>query len=162
MSIASVLRDDKTVRRKLINICNPLELGKIENTDKTHFVLENFWKNHFKKMLAQSGQPHPTVETLRRWTNQPNARGLPREIQNLLILVYVDHLRLAPGDLRHRFPPHLLRGLACKRDVGGGRAGRSCSFPSMGTPVRPACEGAGGVWGHKRNVVPKSTTVRDA
>ena len=35
--------------------------GKIESTDKTHFVLESFWKNHFNRMLAQSGQPHPTV-----------------------------------------------------------------------------------------------------
>jgi hypothetical protein len=85
-----VFVEDKAVRQKLINVCNPLELGKIENTDKTHFVLENFWKNHFNKMLAQSGQPHPTVADLRRWTNQPDERGLPKEIQNLLILIYAD------------------------------------------------------------------------
>ena len=85
-----VFVEDKAVRQKLINVCNPLELGKIESTDKTHFVLENFWKNHFNKMLAQSGQPHPTVADLRRWTNQPDERGLPKEIQNLLILVYAD------------------------------------------------------------------------
>ncbi len=85
-----VFVEDKAVRQKLINVCNPLELGKIESTDKTHFVLENFWKNHFNKMLAQSGQPHPAVADLRQWTNQPDERGLPKEIQNLLILVYAD------------------------------------------------------------------------
>ena len=53
-------------------------------------MLDNFWKNHFNRLLAQSGQPHPTVADLRRWTDQPDERGLPREIQNLLILVYAD------------------------------------------------------------------------
>ena len=41
-------------------------------------------------MLAASEQPHPTAADLRRWTDQPEERGLPREIQNLLILVYAD------------------------------------------------------------------------
>ena len=27
---------------------------------------------------------------LRRWTDQPDERGLPKEMQNLLILVYAD------------------------------------------------------------------------
>jgi hypothetical protein len=82
--------EDKGVRQKLINICNPLELGKIESTDKTHFVPDNYWKNHFNRLLAQSGQPNPTVAELRRWTDQPDERGLPKEVQNLLILVYAD------------------------------------------------------------------------
>lgn len=85
-----VFVEDKSVRQKLINICNALDLGKIESTEKTHFVLESFWKNHFNRMLAQSGQPHPTVADLRRWTDQPDDRGLQKEVQNLLILVYAD------------------------------------------------------------------------
>ena len=85
-----VFVEDKSVRQKLINICNPLELGKIESTDKTHFVLDAFWKNHFNRLLAQSGQPHPTAADLRRWTNQPDDRGLQKEVRNLLILVYAD------------------------------------------------------------------------
>ena len=85
-----VFVEDKAVRQKLINLCNPLELGKIESTDKTHFVLGSFWKNHFNRLLAASEQPHPTAADLRRWTDQPDDRGLPREIQNLLILVYAD------------------------------------------------------------------------
>jgi hypothetical protein len=82
--------EDKTVRQKLIHIVNPLELGTIENTEKTHFVLENYWKNHFNKMLHQSGQQNPQVGEMRRWTDSPEERGLPKEIQNLLILVYAD------------------------------------------------------------------------
>ena len=85
-----VFVEDKGVRQKLINICNPLELGRIDSTEKTHFVLDTVWKNHFERMRAASEQTNPTVAELRRWTDKPDERGLPREIQNLLILVYAD------------------------------------------------------------------------
>ncbi len=79
--------EDKAVRVKVKNVCNPLDLGQMS---ETHFVLGNVWKNHFTKMLAASQQPHPTAADLRRWTDQPEERGLPCEIQNLLILTYAD------------------------------------------------------------------------
>lgn len=82
--------EDKAIRQKLIHLANPLELGKIESVDKTHFVLDNTWKNHFNRKLTQSGQTNPTVADLRRWMDEPEERGLPKEIQNLLILVYAD------------------------------------------------------------------------
>lgn len=82
-----IIVDDKTVRPKLRHICNPLDLGQMHETP---FVLGTFWKTHFNRMLAQSGQPHPTVADLKRWMDQPDERGLPREIQNLLVLVYAD------------------------------------------------------------------------
>ena len=82
-----VFVEDKAVRQKLKNICNPLELGQMS---ETHFVLGSFWKNHFNRLHSASGQPHPTVADLRRYIDQPDERGLPREIQNLLILVYAD------------------------------------------------------------------------
>lgn len=82
-----IIVEDKAVRPKLRNICNPLQLGQMHETP---FVLDTYWKTHFNRMLAQSGQPNPTVADLRRWMNQPEERGLPREIQNLLILVYAD------------------------------------------------------------------------
>lgn len=85
-----VFVEDKAVRQKLINICNPLELGRIDSTEKTHFVLGNFWKNQFNRLHSASDQPHPAVADLRQYTDQPEERGLPREIQNLLILVYAD------------------------------------------------------------------------
>ena len=80
--------EDKSVRLKLRNICNPLELGQM--LQQQALVLDAYWKNHFNRMLAQSGQPHPTVADLRRWTDQPDERGLSKEVQNLLILVYAD------------------------------------------------------------------------
>jgi Family of unknown function (DUF6079) len=79
--------EDKAVRLKVKNTCNPLELGQMS---ETHFVLGSFWKNHFNRLHSASGQPHPTVADLRRYIDQPEERGLPREIQNLLILVYTD------------------------------------------------------------------------
>jgi hypothetical protein len=79
--------EDKALRPKMRNICNPLELGQMHETP---FVLGPFWKSHFNKLLQQSGQPHPTVADLRRWMDQPEERGLPTVIQNLLILVYAD------------------------------------------------------------------------
>jgi hypothetical protein len=82
-----VFVEDKAVRQKLKNICNPLDLGQMS---ETHFVLGSFWKNHFNRLHSASGQPHPSVADLRQYTDQPEERGLPREIQNLLILVYAD------------------------------------------------------------------------
>jgi hypothetical protein len=82
-----VFVEDKAVRQKLRNVCNSLELGQMS---ETHFVLGNSWKNHFNRLLAASGQPTPTAADLRRWMDQPEDRGLPREIQALLILIYAD------------------------------------------------------------------------
>ena len=82
-----VFVEDKGLRLKVRNICNPLELGQMA---ETHFVLGTYWKTHFNKMLHQSGQTNPQVGEMRRWTDSPDERGLPKEIQNLLILVYAD------------------------------------------------------------------------
>jgi hypothetical protein len=82
-----VFVEDKNLRQKLRHICNPLELGRMS---ETHFVLDAYWKNHFNRMLSQSGQPYPTAADLRRWTDQPEERGLQKEVQNLLILVFAD------------------------------------------------------------------------
>lgn len=79
--------EDKSLRLKLRNICNPLELGQMA---ETHLVMDSTWKNHFNRMLNQSGESHPTVGELRRWTDRPDERGLSKEVQNLLILVYAD------------------------------------------------------------------------
>jgi hypothetical protein len=79
--------EDKAIRQKLKNICNPLDLGQMS---ETHFVLGSFWKNHFDRLHFASNQPHPSVADLRQYTDQPEERGLPTEIENLLILVYAD------------------------------------------------------------------------
>lgn len=93
-----VFVEDKNLRLRLRNICNPLELGTMS---ETHFVLDNTWKNHFNRMLAQSGQQNPQAGEMRRWTNTPDERGLPKEIQNLLILVYADQTNRSFRHVRH-------------------------------------------------------------
>lgn len=90
--------EDKNLRLRLRNICNPLELGTMS---ETYFVLESTWKNHFNRMLAQSGQQNPQAGEMRRWTNSPDERGLPKEIQNLLILVYADQTNRSFRHVRH-------------------------------------------------------------
>jgi len=82
-----VFVEDKTLRTKLRNICNPLELGRM--SDETHYVLkhDDFWKTHFNRQLYRTGQEQLTVSDLRQWMED---WGMPREIENLLILVYAD------------------------------------------------------------------------
>jgi hypothetical protein len=96
--------EDKGVRVKLRNICNPLDLGQMS---ETHFVLGSFWKNHFNRLLSASEQPHPSVADLRRWMDQPEDRGVPREIQNLLVLVYADQTNRSFRRYRGNYSPDL-------------------------------------------------------
>jgi hypothetical protein len=68
---------------------------------ETHFVLDGKWKTHFNKMLTQSGQSNPQVGEMRRWTDLPDEKGLPKEIQNLLILVYADQTNRSFRHVHH-------------------------------------------------------------
>ena len=79
--------EDAKLRKVLKNICDPLELGSM---GETHFVLESYWKNLFNKLLAASEKQNPDVSDMRQWIDQPDQRGLPKEIQNLLIMVYAE------------------------------------------------------------------------
>jgi hypothetical protein len=72
-------RDD--VRR----IAVPLRLGDM---GETHFVLRDDWQSHFLRKQAKEGTTGLTVRGLRAWIDQPEAMGLPREIQNLIILSF--------------------------------------------------------------------------
>jgi hypothetical protein len=79
--------EDGRLRKTLKNICDPLELGSM---GETHFVLESYWKTLFNKSLSASGKQNPDVNDMRQWIDQPEPRGLPKEIQNLLIIVYAE------------------------------------------------------------------------
>jgi len=78
-----------TDRRKVMRaIATPLELG---TQHEEPFVLGTRWKDHFDRAIAaahQEGQVQVTVGDLRRWTDQPEPLGLPRDLQSLVILVY--------------------------------------------------------------------------
>lgn len=69
-------------------IANPLELGEMRH-DATHFVIGDFWKNHFIRKSSASGD-ELTVDALRNWIDEPKPKGLPNYVENLLILTYAE------------------------------------------------------------------------
>jgi len=75
---------DSPKRKELRQIANPLRLGSME---ETHFLLGEHWKLHFMKKEAEHGLPL-TVGNLRDWMEEPRPMGLPRELQNLVIMVF--------------------------------------------------------------------------
>jgi len=77
---------DKPLRPWLRAIANPLLLGEMH---ETHFVLGQHWKNHFNRKAAEAGGA-VTVGQLRKWTDEPQPMGLPKQVQNLVILIYAE------------------------------------------------------------------------
>jgi hypothetical protein len=76
---------DKSLRPSVRQVANPLELGTMH---ETHLVLGQRWKDHFLRKIAEEQVAHPTVGQLRRWIDQPRPMGLPRDVQNLVILTF--------------------------------------------------------------------------
>ena len=77
---------DKALRPLVRAIANPLKLGEM-GLDKTHFVLGQHWKNHFTRKVAETGGT-VDVRQLRTWIDEPKPMGLPKEAENLVILIY--------------------------------------------------------------------------
>jgi hypothetical protein len=75
---------ERELRKETRLVANPLRLGEMA---ETHFVLGMHWKNHFLKKEAEH-QTGMTVGALRSWMNEPKAMGLPKELQNLVILSF--------------------------------------------------------------------------
>jgi hypothetical protein len=71
-------------RRELRYVGNPLKLGEMH---ETHFVIGHRWKSHFLQKEAEHGGPM-TVGKLRAWMDEPSTMGLPRPVQNLVIMVF--------------------------------------------------------------------------
>ena len=67
------------------SIANPLKLGEM-GLDATHFVLGQHWKNHFTKRWPRR-VGRSSVDTA-QWIDEPKPMGLPREAENLVILIY--------------------------------------------------------------------------
>jgi len=55
---------------------------------ETHFVVGDEWQSRFLRKQAEEGVSSLTVRRLRAWMDQPEAMGLPRDIQNLVILSF--------------------------------------------------------------------------
>jgi hypothetical protein len=74
----------KEQRKELTLIANPL---KVATMYETHLVVNDDWKDHFlKKEAANTGTT--TVAKLRGWIDEPAPMGLPKELQNLIILAF--------------------------------------------------------------------------
>lgn len=91
---------EKTLRPLLRQIANPLLLGEM-GPDATHFVLGHHWQTHFMRKEAETGAAM-TVEQLRKWIDDPRPMGLPKEAQNLVILVFAAQTNRSV--LRHSAP----------------------------------------------------------
>ena len=74
---------ERSKREEVRRIAVPLYLGDM---GETHFVLRDEWKSRFLRKQAEEGNPGLTVRRLRAWMEQPEAMGLPRDMQNLVIL----------------------------------------------------------------------------
>mgnify|MGYP000424548062 CR=1 FL=1 len=77
---------DKPQRALVRQIANHLQVGEL-GVDKTHFVLDQKWRSHFGQKAAQVGGS-VSVGQLRKWIDDPKPMGLPKEAQNLIILIY--------------------------------------------------------------------------
>ncbi|HCP13393.1 MAG TPA: hypothetical protein DIT89_13755 [Planctomycetaceae bacterium] len=77
---------EKTLRPLVRQIAEPLMLGEM-GADATHFLIGQFWKNHFGRKAAEAGG-ELTVGQLRRWIDDPRPMGLSKEAQNVVILLY--------------------------------------------------------------------------
>jgi hypothetical protein len=78
---------DKERRAEVRSIVDPLRLGQMH---EDALVLNHSWTDHFQRQLAQSGGGSITVQRLREWTDKPEPRGLPAEVQDLVILTFAE------------------------------------------------------------------------
>jgi hypothetical protein len=76
---------DKADREDVYRIAEPLGLGQM---GEAHFVLGDAWVRDFDQKRAQDGVSEITVKRVRGWIDRPQARGLPTEVENLVILTY--------------------------------------------------------------------------
>jgi hypothetical protein len=79
---------EKPMRGVVRMIAGPLKLGDM---GQTHFVPGEHWKDHFRRKAPQ-GLQGVKVGELRQWLDDPTPWGLPRVLQNLIILAVAAQL----------------------------------------------------------------------
>jgi hypothetical protein len=78
---------DRERRAELRAVVEPLGLGAVH---EDALVLKQEWCDHFLRCAAQGGDATMTVGRMREWTDRPEPRGLPADIQDLLILTHAE------------------------------------------------------------------------
>ena len=82
--------DSSSDRSLMRTIAQPLKLGEMH---ERHFIFKDDWPMQLTRALAkdeQAGDP-VTVKRLRAAIDQPQPKGLPEIVQNLLIMVFAEH-----------------------------------------------------------------------
>jgi len=75
---------DQPMRPPMNQVAVPLKLGAM---GATHFQVGQHWRTQFEKQSAATGGAL-TAGKLRQWMDEPQAMGLPTELQNLIILSF--------------------------------------------------------------------------
>jgi hypothetical protein len=75
---------DKEIRKQIRPLLEPLRLAHVT---EQHTVPVRDWLDHFDRKEHEHGGP-VTVGKLRAWLDEPRRMGLPRELQDLIILIY--------------------------------------------------------------------------
>lgn len=76
--------EDRRTRELLQTIADPLKLGEMT---EAHFLVSDYWRNHLEKHSHDAGG-EMTIRKLRGFLDLPKARGLPREIQDLVLRLF--------------------------------------------------------------------------
>lgn len=76
---------DRNVRDEVRRIVQPLKLAQC---GEAHLHLDEHWRNHFERKLAEHQVQLPTVSQLREWMDQPQCMGLEHQIGDLVILTW--------------------------------------------------------------------------
>jgi hypothetical protein len=75
---------DRDVRKQIRPLLEPLRLAHVT---EQHTVPVRDWPDHFDRKEHEHGGP-VTVGKLRAWMDEPRRMGLPRDLQELVILIY--------------------------------------------------------------------------
>lgn len=77
---------ERPLRPLLAHVAEPLQLGTMH---EAHFVLDRRWVQELNRRRDRDGGPL-SVGKLRAWLDEPEPRGLPEEVANLVILTYAE------------------------------------------------------------------------
>ncbi|WKJ90178.1 DUF6079 family protein [Methylomonas montana] len=78
---------DTSLRPLMRQIAQPLKLGEMH---ERHFIFKSDWPQHLAREVAKQGGDI-TAAVLREAMDQPKPKGLLKEVQNLLIMVFAEH-----------------------------------------------------------------------